>query len=68
MVNGVKSLISYGNYLKTSDELPKHITFVEYKNLRDKVTIYYDGKNIPSRKKEFLKVWLVSVMKKLATK
>jgi integrase/recombinase XerD len=50
-------ITNYTNYLKPSKELPKHITFEQYKRLRNEVIDqYYDDVKMPNRRDRFLRI------------
>jgi len=55
MVNN-NALALYNNYLKPLGELPKHISFEQYQELRSKISGYYDNLNMPNKRGAFLKV------------
>lgn len=50
-------MVQWQNYLKPVGELPKHITFQQYKLLREeKVDKYYNEINMPNKRNSFLKI------------
>lgn len=51
----MNQVIEYNSYLKPRNELPRHITFQQYKKLREEIVPeYYDKINMPNKRKKKL--------------
>ncbi len=47
-------LINYNNYLRPTGELPKHISFLQYQAIREKIPEYYKKLKMPNNRNKFL--------------